>query len=140
MILSGPIRSDFVFDHDTRVDVENRGFTPEEIEKLAGTEAQPLSSGEKGLSEWWKRIWAPDRAPAIQDLKSEFGYQSQPVLTDLVSVAEAQGTPLEGIIKARSQKYNFFIMPCGVYIVPQEGEKFQALKFEIYYRDDAAST
>jgi hypothetical protein len=58
----------------------------------------------------------------------------------LVAVADAQGTPLEGVIKARSAKYNFYLMRCGVYITPEDGEKFEALKFEVRYNHDNAST
>jgi hypothetical protein len=79
-------------------------------------------------------------APAIESLKSEFGYQSQPFIADLVSVAEAQGTELDGIIKARSPKYNFYLMQCGVYIVPEGGEKFEALKFEVRYKEPNVAT
>lgn len=84
--------------------------------------------------------WGLDRPPEIKNLKSEFGYQSAPLLTDLIAVAEAQGTPLEGVIKARSAKYNFYLMRCGVYITPEDGEKFEALKFEVRYNHDNAST
>src|SRR5262245_54505790 len=100
MILQPPSRQDFDFQGDIRVDVENKGFTEQEIQKLAGP--APAGQGEKGIGDWWKRIWNPNRPPEIQDLKSEFGYQSAPFLTDLVAVADAQKTPLEGIIKVRS--------------------------------------
>lgn len=138
MILQPPSKQDFDFQDKIRVDVENKGFTEQEIQKLAGP--PPPSMGEKGLTDWWKRIWSPNRPPEIQNLKSEFGYQSNPFLTDLLAVAEAQGTPLEGIIKARAANYNFYIMRCGVYIAPDGGEKFEALKFEVHYKDDNAST
>jgi len=138
MIYSPPAKKDFTFKNDIQVDTQNRGFKFAEIEKLAG--AVPLAIGKKGFSDWLKQTFAIDRPPQIQNLKSEFGYQTQPVLTDLVSLAKAQRTPLEGNIKTRSAKYNFYVMPCGVYISPQDGETFKALKFEIYYKDNRAST
>ena len=141
MILPPPAKEDFDFHGEIEVDVENKGFTPSEIETLAG--APPVefqSKGEKGINNWLNKLWAKDRPPEIQNLKSDFGYQSAPLLTDLIAIAEAQGTPLEGQIQARSTKYNFFLMRCGVYIAPEEGEKFEALKFELRYKHDAAST
>jgi hypothetical protein len=102
-------------------------------------EAESLPGG-KGIGDWLNKVFAPGRVPQIQDLKSEFGYRTQPKLVDLLAVAEAQGTPLEGNIKARSKNYNFFVMECGVYILPQGEEKFKALKFEIDFKDDRAST
>lgn len=141
MILAPPGKEDFNFQADLQVDTENKGFSVEDMKKLAGAvPAQFQKGGERGVIDWLKSVWAKDRAPAIENLKSEFGYQSQPVLTNLIDVAEAQGTPLEGIIKARSRKNNFFMMPCGVFISPAGGETFQALKFEIRYHDNQAST
>jgi hypothetical protein len=140
MILAPPTKQDFSFQSDVQVDTQNQGFTDEEMRKLSGPAPAGLEAkGEKGFTDWWKQTWGLDRAPEIQNLKSEFGYQSQPVLTDLVSVAEAQGTQLAGDIKARSAKHNFYIMPCGVYIAPQGGETFKALKFEIYYKEQAST-
>lgn len=36
--------------------------------------------------------------------------------------------------------YNFYIMWCGVYIVPEGRETFEALKFNVRYKDDRATT
>lgn len=141
MILLPPAKQDFKFQNDIHLDTENRGFTPDEIQRLAGPPpAAFVAEGEKGLGEWWNEVWGLNRPPEIQNLKSEFGYQSNPFLADLVSVAEAQGTPLEGIIRAHSPKYKFYLMRCGVYIAPAGGEKFEALKFEVHYKDKSAST
>ena len=141
MILPSPSKQDFDFNDAISIDIENKGFTDEEILKLAGPPPGGTGAGSKGLFDHWlKEVWKKDRAPEIGGLKSEFGYQTTPFLSDLVAVAEAQGTPLEGIIKARSANYNFYIMRCGVYIAPDGGEKFEALKFEVRYKDDNAST
>lgn len=140
MILPPPAREDFDFKGDIQVDVENKGFSPAEMQTLAGAPPAGAQAGAKGVHDWWNSVWGLDRPPEIQNLKSEFGYQSAPLLTDLVAVAEAQGTPLEGVIKARSARYNFYLMRCGVYIAPEDGEKFEALKFEVRYNHDGAST
>jgi hypothetical protein len=141
MILQPPAKEEFDFQNDIRVDTENRGFSPAEMKKLVGPPPPEFADdGAKGIADWLNSIWSANRAPEIQNLKSEFGYQKKPFLTDLVTIAKAQGTPLEGTIQARSPKYNFYLMPCGVYILPQGGEKFEALKFEVHYKDDNAST
>jgi hypothetical protein len=141
MLLQPPAKQDFDFQDDIRVDTENRGFTQQEIQKLAGPPpAEFVAKGEKGLGDWWNMVWGLNRPPEIQNLKSEFGYQSNPFLADLVSVADAQGTPLEGIIRARLPRYKFYLMRCGVYIAPEAGERFEALKFEVHYKDTSAST
>ena len=139
MILQPLQRQDFAIGNDFRVDVENKGFTDKEIQAIATPVEQ---KGAKGDGFWWKQLWARDRRvpPERRKLKSEFGYQSNPLFTDLITVAEAQGTSLEGLIKARSPNYNFYIMRCGVYIAPDGGEKFEALKFEVRYKDERAST
>jgi hypothetical protein len=141
MILEPLQKKDFSISKDIRVNVENRGFTDEEIALLAGPDPNE-ERGNRGDGSWWKRIWPANRQvpPERQRLKSEFGYQSSPLLTDLIAVASAQGTALDGFVKAKSTNYNFFIMRCGVYIVPDGGERFEALKFEVRYKDDRAST
>lgn len=141
MILSPPTRDAYVFTPDVQVDVKNRGFAPEEMTKvLDDTEVPEEKAGGKGLSDWLKQTFAPGRVPEIGNLESEFGYRTQPKLVDLLAAAEAQGTALVGDMKARSKNYNFFAMECGVYIKPQGDEKFKALKFEIDYKDERAST
>jgi hypothetical protein len=141
MILQPLQKQDFAIRNDLRVDVGNKGFTEQEMQLLAGP-PPGLQRGEKGEGSWWKQIWVQNREvpPERQKLMSEFGYQSNPLLTDLITVAEAQGTSLEGLIKAKAPNYNFYIMRCGVYIAPDGGEKFEALKFEVRYKDDRAST
>lgn len=91
MILQPPAKEDFDFQRDIRVDTENKGFMPEEIQQLAKSHA---GEGEKGGADSWKKLWGLNRKvpPEIQNLKSEFGYQSNPFLTDLVAVARAQNT------------------------------------------------
>lgn len=140
MIFSPPTTDDYVFTPDVQVDVKNRGFTFDEIAEVSEEAEQKSIPGGKGISDWFKQVFAPDRVPEIENLKSEFGYRTQPKLVDLLALAEAQGTQLAGEIKARSRDYNFFVMECGVYIRPEGGEKFKALKFEIDYKDDRAST
>ena len=141
MLLTPASRHDFDFQRDVRVDVGNEGFTPEEIRTLAGP-AEAVEGERGGVSDWWKSVWRAGRQPPpeLRDLKSELGYQSQPFLTDLIAVAEAQGTPLDGIIKAKAPKYNFYIMRCGVFVAPDGDEKFEALKFEVRFKSDAVST
>lgn len=142
MILPPPAKEDFSFQKDIQVDSQNKGFSPAEIEKLAEFGPGEAAKGEMGVGSWWKEVWGLGRSvsPEIQNLKSDFGYQKNPILTDLIQVAEHQGTPLDGLIKAKKLRYNFFIMQCGVYIFPEHGEKFEALKFEVRYKDDNVST
>jgi hypothetical protein len=145
-ILAKPQKADFTFSKDIKVDTANAGFSAVEIQRLASQEekaaVQGARGGEKGLADWWTAVWGQGRSvpPEIENLKSEFGYQSVPILTDLIEVANFQGTPLDGIIKARSARYNFYILSCGVYISPQDNEKFEALKFEIYYKANNVAT
>lgn len=140
MIIENPTKLDFDFDEAIEVDIENKGFTREEMEKLAGS--QRAIPGAKGIDDLWNRIWKKNREvpPAIAKLKSEFGYQTQPLLTDLIKVAKIQKTDLDGQIQALSSNYNFFVMRCGVYILPGEQEKFEALKFKVSFKDDNVST
>jgi hypothetical protein len=140
MILQPLTKQDFEFKRDVRVDVNNKGFTPDEMQKLG--EGSPAAfearKGRKGG--FVDLFWKQGRKPALQDVKSDFGYQTLPLLTDLIAVAEAQGTPLEGTIKARMAHNNFYIMRCGVYIEPKNGEKFEALKFEVRYKAPKVAT
>jgi len=110
MIFGKPIQKEFDFDEKIIVDVDNNGFTQEEMEKLVGS--QQVIPAAKGIEDWWSRIWKPNREvpPEIENLNSDFGYQTQPFLTNLVKVANIQNTPLEGQIIALSENYNFFIM------------------------------
>lgn len=142
MILQPPTKQEFDFRDEIRIDTENKGFTREEIERLAGARPGGMEPGAKGAGDWWNHLWGRNRQapPEIRSLKSQFGYQTNPLLTDLISTAEAQGTQLDGIIKARSANYNFYIMRCGVYIAPDGAEKFEALKFEVRFKDGGAST
>lgn len=135
MILKPPTKQEFDFKEKILPDLRNQGFSEDEMELLA--EARPGSMGPKGVFDFWKK----DRKapPEIQNLKSEFGYQSNPFLTDLRAVAKAQGTQLDGVITARANS-NFFIMRCGVYIMPNEGERFEALKFEVNYKPGSVTT
>jgi hypothetical protein len=141
MIFDPMKAEDFEFQKDVELDTENSGFSDDEIKMLAGPTSGG-TEGERGLADKWSQIWRRNRQrpPEVQQLKSDFGYQTTPFITDLISVADAQGTQLEGIIKARAAKNNFYIMRCGVYISPEGGEKFQALKFEVHYQDGSAST
>ena len=141
MILQPPSKNDFAFDENIEPDIENRGFSAAEVDQIS----EPYEfdrAGAKGIDDLLSKLWKRDRdvPPEIQNLKSEFGYQSRPFLTDLIAVAEAQNTELSGMIKARASHYNFYIMPCGVYIAPDGGEKFEALKFEVRYKADDAAT
>lgn len=140
MILEPLTRDHFRFDGKPQLDSENKGFTQEELAALAGP--PPLEEGAMGPLDWLKQIWPRNREapPEIQNLRSEFGYQSMPLATDLLAVAKAQKTPLEGVIRASSENYNFYLMQCGVYIAPAEGERFEALKFEVYYRGANVAT
>jgi len=135
MILPSPTKADFDFHEDMRPDTTYEGFTETEMEVLAGRVGAD-AGGAKGLAFWKKR----EGPPEIQQLKSQFGYQTIPLLTDLVSVAEAEGTALKGDIKALLPRYNFYILRCGVFIEPDGGEKFEALKFEVRYANSDAST
>ena|SRR5215467_2499148 len=130
-------KQDFTIGSEMRVDVENKGFDEQELKKL---ESVDEAEEAKGLS--FRDIWRRNRQvpPERQKLKSEFGYQSAPLLTDLLAVAEAQNTKLDGTITAKAEAYNFYIMRCGVYIVPGDREQFEALKFEVRYRKDGVST
>jgi len=142
MILPTPTKADFDFRGKIQADVGNQGFTADELRALAGPPPGDFLEGKKaGAGEWFERLWKKNRQvpPEIQNLKSEFGYQSNPFLTDLREVAQAQGTKLDGLIQARAN-YNFYIMRCGVYISPNGGEKFEALKFELQYQNPQAST
>ena len=140
MVLQQPKKTDFAFEKNIIVDVENKGFTEEEIKKLAGTSAAVPDA--KGFKEWFNNLWPGNRKvpPEVENLKSEFGYQTDPDLTNLITVAEAQQTPLDGQVKVVWPDYNFYIMQCGVYISADDGEKFEALKFEIKYHNNRVST
>lgn len=142
MILEALTKQDFDFRDPVQVDAGNQGFTEDEIRKLAGPAASAMEPGARGDGDWWKTVWARNRRvpPNIQKIKSEFGYQATPLYTNLITVAQAQNTPLDGFIKAESASYNFHIMRCGVYIVPDGGERFEALKFEVQYHNERAST
>jgi len=142
MILQPSTKQDFDFRGEIYVDTENKGFTQEEIERLAGAPPGGMEPGARGISDWWDRVWGKNRQapPEMQDLKSEVGYQRNPFLIDLISTAEAQGTQLDAMIKTKAGNYNFYIMRCGVYIAPDGDEKFEALKFEVHFKDDDAST
>lgn len=142
MILSPPTKDAYVFTDDVQVDVKNRGFAFDEIAEVSEAAEVPEGQdrGKGAVTDWLKEVFGPGRVPKIEELKSQFGYRTQPKLIDLLATAEAQGTPLEGDIQARSKNYNFFVMECGVYILPQGDEKFKALKFEIDFKDDRAST
>src|SRR5215813_11522589 len=98
MILQPLTRKDFDFQGDIVLDRENAGFKESEIKLLAEAEAE--AKGAKGIDlSFWRINRQPP--PELKDLKSEFGYQANPFLTDLRAVAEAQGTKLEGTIAAR---------------------------------------
>jgi hypothetical protein len=141
VILAAPAKADFNFGDKIQPDVRLEGFTDNEIRQLAGAASADADDRKKGIGDWWKDVWKPNRKipPAVQNLKSEFGYQSNPFLTDLRAVAEAQGTKLDGLVQAK-KNWNFYIMRCGVYILPNDGEKFEALKFAITYKNSDAST
>lgn len=140
MILEQPAQSDYDFHDSMKMDVDNKGFTKAEMEILAGS--QRTIPDAKGIDDFWRKIWNPNREvpPEIGNLKSDFGYQTRPLLTNLIDVANIQKTPLEGQIIALSSNYNFFTMRCGVFILPGNGEKFEALKFEVWFEDDNVST
>jgi hypothetical protein len=141
MILKPMQRQDFSVARDLRVDRENIGFTDDEMKLLAGPDPK-AREGAKGLVDWWKQTWGPGReVPAVrQNPKSEFGYQTVPMLVNLIDVANAQDTPLDGVIRAQAKNYDFYILRCGVYIAPNAGETFEALKFEVKYNNDRAAT
>jgi hypothetical protein len=132
MIAVRPRPKDFALAKDFEPDVDNKGFTDEEIEIV---ETAVAGGGARGL---WPI--GRDVPPDLRGLKSEFGFQSQPLLINLVDVAEAQGTPLDAKIKAMLGKHNFYILQCGVYILPDGGEKFEALKFEVAYKGKDVAT
>jgi hypothetical protein len=139
MILPELEKKDFDFTKTIVPDRENKGFSEEEIKQLAG---EQVEAGAKGMKDWLNSLWPKNRKlpPEIQDLKSNFGYQSQPFLWDLVKTANEQNTPLSGQIKVLSPHFNFYVMQCGVYIEPDGGEKFEALKFKVTYKNHQAST
>jgi len=140
MIIPSPVKEDFDFRGDISVDNMNEGFTQSEMKKFAGpVYAEP---GAMGVREVWKNIWRKNREipPEIQDLKSEFGYHKKPFITNLVALAESKNIPLDGHLKVLSEKNNFFIMQCGVFILPNEGEKFEVLKFDVHYKNDNIAT
>jgi hypothetical protein len=142
MLLQPPRKEEFEFGEPIELDAANSGFTQEEIETLAGPSPDGWEDGSRGLAEWVSQMWRPGRQlpPTIEQVKSEFGYQATPFLTDLISVAELQGTRLDGVIKAQSAQHNFYIMRCGVYINPNDEERFEALKFEVHYKSPGIST
>lgn len=132
--------SDFKVKKNIVVDVENKGFTSQELQQLAGP--APAQEGERGFTDWWNSLWAKNREVPdnIKDLKSQFNYQEQPVLIDLIETAKNQNVDLDGQIETLSSKYNFYLMRCGVFIEPKEDEKFEALKFEVSYKTKKVST
>jgi hypothetical protein len=139
-------RQDFEFRDDVQLDADINGFTDEEIRTIVEPNYSVVK-GAKGAApsgdeRWWDRVWRRSRqvAPELYKLKSEFGYQANPLLTNLVDVAKAQDTKLDGSVQERSSKFNFYMMRCGVYIAPDGGEQFEALKFEVRYKDKRAST
>jgi hypothetical protein len=137
MIASQPQPKDFELGKDFHVDVGNEGFAPDEM--VAVTPAVTNDDNARGLID---EIWPVNRevAPELRDLKSEFGYQSHPLLTDLVEAAKAQGTELDGKVKGSLANHNFYVLQCGVYILPEGGERFEALKFEVRYKGKDVAT
>lgn len=140
MVLPQPQKSDFAFEKNITVDVQNKGFTEEEVKKLSGSSVATQDA--KGFKEWFSNLWPGNRKvpPEIQNLKSDFGYQTQPFLTDLIKVAAVQQTPIDAQLQVLASDYNFFVMQCGVYISPDDNEKFEALKFEVSYKNPRVST
>src|SRR5262252_4977184 len=113
MILPALTKGDFDFHDKIQANVGNQGFTDDEMKELAGSAPAEFTAAKKG-GDWWKELWKPNRKPpGIEKLKSEFGYQANPFLTDLREVAAKQGTKLDGLIEAKAN-YNFYIMRCGV--------------------------
>ena len=141
MLLAPPAKQDFDFGERIVVDVANEGFSSEEIKSMTSPAAIEGAMGAKGFMDFFENTWKRNRKvpPEIQNLKSEFGYQANPLLADLRAVAKAQGTKLDGFIEAKANT-NFYIMRCGVYIVPNNEEKFEALKFEVSYKTDDVAT
>src|SRR5258708_3486146 len=136
MLLQPPPRANFDFRGPLQVDAENTGFTDTEMAELAGP--APVGTHDEGkgrIADWWRALWGRGRQPSpdIANLKSEFGYLSNPDLIDLPALAKAEKVPLAGIIKATSWRYNYYVMRCGVYIDPQNRETFEALKFQVSY-------
>jgi len=111
MILQPTTKLDFDFQGEIQVDTENKGFTKEEMGKLAGARPGGMEPGAMGDSDWWDMVWGKNRQapPEMQDLKSEVGYQRNPFLIDLISTAKAQGTQLDPMIKTKISNYNFYI-------------------------------
>ena len=134
-------KSEFDLAADLELDSQNEGFSEQEVQQLVGPQELDRA-GAKGLGDLLGSVWAPGRqAPAdLKSLKSEFGYQGNPILTDLVEVARLQETKLAPMIEARTKNYNFYIMRCGAFIAPNDGETFQALKFEVLFKHDDAQT
>lgn len=145
MPLPPPHREDFDFRGPLHVDVENSGFTDDQIAELAGPAPAGTAGPEKdvkGITDWLRGIWGKGRQPPtdIADLKSDVGYLSNPDLIDLPALAKAEKVPLAGKIKASSANYNYYLMRCGVYIDPQDRENFEALKFQVSYLGRNIST
>jgi hypothetical protein len=140
MILQPATKQDFDFRGEIQVDIENKGFTKEEME----TFAPPVSMepGARSLSDLLNKLWKKNRQapPEMRNLKSKVGYQEKPLLIDLISTAKARKIKLDPIIESKVKNYNFYIMRCGIYIAPDGDEKFEALKFEVHYKDGGAST
>lgn len=139
MILQSLQQQDFEFKKDVTLDLENKGFTDQEMDALA---PPPDARHLLGVKGWWNDFWKRNRQapPGLQKLKSDFGYQTRPLLTDLLAVAQVQKTELDAVVKTRSANYNFYILQCGVYIAPSGGEKFEALKFKATYKHKDAAT
>jgi hypothetical protein len=135
MLLPPVSPSDFALGRKLLPNTTNEGFTEKELLEISPV---PVDLGRGSKSAFWRPGRKP--APEIGELKSEFGYQTVPVLTDLIAVAQVQNTELAGLIQARVARYNFYIMRCGVFIAPQDGEKFEALKFEVRYGRKDVST
>lgn len=139
MIASPPRPADFDLGSDICVDAANEGFTKAE---MAAVTPVVVPAGAKGSRGILRELWPRNREapPALRNLKSQFGYQTRPLLTNLVDIAAAQGTTLDGSIRARLPSYDFFLLQCGVYMLPDGGEQFEALKFEVRYEDEDVST
>ena len=137
MIVSQPTPKDFELARDFHVDVGNEGFDADEMAAVT-----PATIGEDNSRGLVGKLWPKNRQvpPELQDLKSEFGYQSHPLLTNLVDAATAQGTALDGKVKGSLANHNFYVLQCGVYILPGGGETFEALKFEVRYKGAGVAT
>jgi hypothetical protein len=133
-------KNDFDFSGKISVDTKNTGFDDDELKKIDdGSQDDQGTRGAKGFN--WN-FWKKDRAvlPGTENLKSEFGYKSELYLLNLQDLAEAEGKPLEGQLKVMSKNFDFYVMPCGVYIQPNDGEKFEVLKFQVEYKQAGVST